>query len=357
MIPLASVLEIELTTRCALRCPSCPRTKHRDQARVWNDGDIDPDDLITAVKSIAEHIRYVAMIGAYGDCIYHPQILHILGRLKSEVPNLPIHVETNGSHRDPGFWQAVGTVLDAGDVVTFSIDGDPDNFTNYRINASWQSIEEALRILGTYPVETVWKYVLFRYNTTLTSLANAYRAASELCVDTFRIVVTGRAPDTELVETYPALELVSSFLADLPEEPSGPKVEVAGSPKGYLTGLALPPRVSQAFVARTAPRGQTPKEVARPDCSAPSHASGLVPKCVRGRDEWSNFLGADGLLYPCCYARADKIGLAEAGIDLASMDIRGTRADGMPGSRAWQEIASRFESDPLRMCRRFCGPS
>lgn len=106
--------------------------------------------------------KKINLCGNYGDPIYHPEFYDLVGQLKQR--GCSIKIDTNGSYRSTEWWQQLVTLFDSTDTVVFSVDGTPENFTNYRINADWPSIERAMRICAQSSARTVWKYIVFSYN-------------------------------------------------------------------------------------------------------------------------------------------------------------------------------------------------
>jgi organic radical activating enzyme len=86
--------------------------------------------------------KTIILSGNYGDPIYHPEFIDLVQQLKQRGARLEI--TTNGSHRKPEWWQELATYFTTQDTITFSIDGTPNNFTQYRENADWESINLAV---------------------------------------------------------------------------------------------------------------------------------------------------------------------------------------------------------------------
>lgn len=153
---------IELTNICTLKCPECERTKLINQyPKFWQNHSITLQDLQNFLNIDLKGLHFL-LCGQYGDPIYHPQCLEIVSWLKQQGASIMIH--TNGSYKDSAWWHDLGKLLDGNDTVVFSIDGHPDNFTEYRVNADWPSIKTAIETLSNYDVKTQWKYIIFNYN-------------------------------------------------------------------------------------------------------------------------------------------------------------------------------------------------
>jgi hypothetical protein len=76
------------------------------------------------------------------------------------------------------------------DTITFSIDGTPENFNQYRVNGDWPSIKIAIDECVQSPVHTVWKYIPFAYNQH--DIASVEILSKELGIDEFEISPSDR---------------------------------------------------------------------------------------------------------------------------------------------------------------------
>ena len=177
-------LHIELTNKCTLKCPRCARTTFIDTFgnKKWRNVDIDRHALLRFLDIDLTGIPIV-LCGNYGDPIYHPNlidIVHDLKQLKARVI-----ITTNGSYRDVHWWQNLTTALDQNDEIIFSIDGLPGNFTKYRINADWPSIELAIKTVAATNIQLTWKFIPFSFNEN--NIQEAKQLAEQLGFTNFQI--------------------------------------------------------------------------------------------------------------------------------------------------------------------------
>ena len=84
-------LNVELTSKCALKCLRCARTLHKGTYKITEL----PLDLIKRKlqKDILKDLSFVDLSGNYGDPIYHKHFLAILKYLK--LHSCPVYIETN----------------------------------------------------------------------------------------------------------------------------------------------------------------------------------------------------------------------------------------------------------------------
>ena len=176
-------LNIELTSKCTLKCPRCTRTTDKGNYKITEL----PLDLITQrlKKDIIKDLKYIDLSGNYGDAIYHTKFLDILRYLKSQNSK-EIYIETNGSGKSINFWKEVTSILDDRDIVTFSVDGLENTNSIYRINSKWNSIYSAMEILSKSKVQVDWKFIVFKHNQH--QIEKAQQLSKQLGISNFIIV-------------------------------------------------------------------------------------------------------------------------------------------------------------------------
>lgn len=187
MSPFGAIkdLHLEITSRCTLRCPRCQRTSNPEQLAVT---DL-PIEVVRAsiTRAVFPSVRFVNLCGNYGDAIYHPHFLDIIGHLKHE--GFAVGIETNGTYRGASWWRRTAELLDREDRVVLSIDGLEDTNHVYRVNARWADLEAAVHELRGR-VFLIWKFIVFRHNQHQTEAAR--RRAAALGFDAFRLIRSSR---------------------------------------------------------------------------------------------------------------------------------------------------------------------
>lgn len=155
-------MHVELTSRCVLSCPGCPRTVLSERVGPFPKQDLDIEEFARFVDTDSGRaIPRFLLEGNHGDPIYYPELMSFIDRFRSHKSYTLV---TNGSRRDQSWWHDLAARLTAQDRIIFSIDGLPENNHMYRRNTDWPSIEQALRILQSYPVRVSWKTIVFSYN-------------------------------------------------------------------------------------------------------------------------------------------------------------------------------------------------
>jgi hypothetical protein len=246
MIHTITGFHIEPTNICTLKCAGCARTRFINQwPGHWKNHNLDIDSLLSFLDIDLSGKR-IDLCGNYGDPIYHSDLINFVAKLKQA--GTIISITTNGSYKSQNWWQELTGYLDSQDTIRFSIDGTPDNFTQYRKNADWPSIQTAIETCVASRCTTVWKYIPFAYNQE--TVEQAKKMSQELGVDSFLLDPSDRFD-----------EQTSHLL----------------------------PRSDKLIGERFVSMEKWQKENLIPH---------IEPKCNTGRE---HFITADGYYSPCCY--------------------------------------------------------
>lgn len=236
---------IEPTNICTLKCPGCARTRFIQQwPQHWQNHSIDIDALMRFLDVDLAGLQ-IMLCGNYGDPIYHPDFFNLVSQLKQK--GSIVHITTNGSYRTLAWWSQLMPLLDKQDSVTFSVDGMPDNFAQYRVNADWSSIETAMTTCSSSAVTTIWKYIPFSYNVG--DIDRARELSLALGIDQFQVDLSDRF-DEHTEHLKPPEQFLGSRFSS--QQTWAQKQSVAG----------------------------------------------IQPKCNDGRQ---HYISADGYYAPCCY--------------------------------------------------------
>jgi len=187
MLEYIKGFHIEPTNICTLKCPRCSRTKFIEQfPDKWKNQQLNLGHLKSFID-IPLREKMFGLCGDYGDPIYYDQLFDLVQWVKQNGANISLH--TNGSYKTKEWWQELTSYLDKNDTIVFAIDGTPENFTKYRINADWDSIkigiEETTKI-----TKTIWQYIPFSYN--IDSISLAQKLSQDLGFTEFNILSSSR---------------------------------------------------------------------------------------------------------------------------------------------------------------------
>jgi len=189
---ITNPLEIELTTKCTLGCPACPRNDPHENHKDWDVGHMNVD----LAKSFADTPtdRNYLFVGCYGDPIYHPDFIDIVKYYIDREKRFVVH--TNGSFKKQKWWDELASLNwnNYKQRFTFSVDGLEDTNHMYRIRANWESIMRGMKTMGSIPSERKpwiqWKMLVFPYNEH--QVPEAKILADEMGIDQFSPVKSER---------------------------------------------------------------------------------------------------------------------------------------------------------------------
>ena len=157
---------LELSAKCTLKCPRCPRNEQSPVS--WTNEDISLNDFKNSFtpEFIQLHVDRFTLCGDIGDPIYAADFLPIIRYIKEIKPTCHIFIITNGSYKKIEWWEEVATILNEYASVNFSVDGfDQESNNLYRIGSDFDSIMDGMYTLGTQSNCFVnWAAIYFSFN-------------------------------------------------------------------------------------------------------------------------------------------------------------------------------------------------
>jgi len=242
--------------------------------------------------------KTITLCGNYGDPIYHTDLIRMISKLKDR--GAMIKIVTNGSYKSKHWWQDLCLVLDTKDEIIFSIDGSPENFMQYRINADWYSIQTGIEVCVANEIHTVWKFIAFRFNQD--SIDDARHMAKSLGVHDFFVNPSDRF-DEKTIDFIPRLDLLGARKAsqDLMKQGFGNEID---------------------------------------------------PECHRGR---AYYISADGFFSPCCYVSDHRFYYkTQFGKQRGEYDIKNTTFSQIMTDQKMREFYQTLHSTRLGVCQYNC---
>ena len=205
MIEEINGFHIEPTNICTLKCSGCARTRFIDQwPQHWKNHSLDIDQLLNFLD-IDLTDKKIVLCGNYGDPIYHPDFIEFVIRLKERGAVLSI--TTNGSYKTREWWRDLVSNLSSLDLINFSVDGTPDNFTKYRVNADWNSIKVGMDVVANSHCDSSWKYIPFAFNQY--DIESVEQLSNSIGIKNFRVKPSDRF-DEQTLELVPNSLLLGS---------------------------------------------------------------------------------------------------------------------------------------------------
>lgn len=322
MIPRTKTIEVELSTKCPLSCSECPRVIQKPSIEKWNAGFLKTKPFLDNIDSFYKKINFC---GAYGDAIYHPDLADIF----SHIVNLGIkfRLETNGGYVSKERWKTLADALTYNssrkELITFSIDGSKDNFTQYRTNGDWKGTSAGLEIFGEYGINTQWKLITFEYNTNYDTLKSVYDTALQYNVNEILLIHSERSRGNEYVSMdsfLKAVDMLDNYTETVNTNYKKPivKIGVEGYRKHHPeTKVIKQHKLWEYKVNERLSKDEVTEKVPPVVLSRSEKIQSIIQKAKDGKPAWEgklspqciihnhhNFIGADGKLLPCCWLRA-----------------------------------------------------
>jgi MoaA/NifB/PqqE/SkfB family radical SAM enzyme len=168
-------LHLEMSKRCILRCPKCPRTIQKGKYyNFFPGGRYTIDDLnIDHAKELVLKTRpsSIVMSGNMGDPIYHPNLIEFVRWLDNINYSFSIH--TNGSGKKLSWWEEFYESYkeynkksngNKYNEIWFGVDGLEDTAHKYRVGINWQQSFDAMCLGVKKGKQVNWQWIPFSFN-------------------------------------------------------------------------------------------------------------------------------------------------------------------------------------------------
>lgn len=204
------IVQVEVTSKCTLKCPRCPRT---ELELDYLNQEI---DLKTFQKifppEVLNQIKYLLFCGHTGDPIYATEFLGIVKYVKQHSSTM-IRIVTNGSYKKTNWWIDLAMLLDDRDGVTFSVDGwDAESNNLYRVNSDFDSILNAIRTLKSHGSCLIkWSTIYFNFNQD--QIDKIMSLVQHIGCDVFQLVRSAKFDGKYLVNNNDPLKPTQNFVS------------------------------------------------------------------------------------------------------------------------------------------------
>lgn len=148
-------VHLELTRRCMLQCPKCPRTIMRGQYDIL---DLSLEHIINVLKL---NPKMVYLLGNYGDPLYHQELDKIIMMMQTYNQKFSLH--TAGTGKKLSWWEMVYKSSNSGKFV-FVVDGIEHSAPIYRVGMDWKETFGAMVMGAQLGKKIVWEYIIMRHN-------------------------------------------------------------------------------------------------------------------------------------------------------------------------------------------------
>lgn len=195
-------LNIDLGTRCNLRCRYCQRHPLHDPSNVNVKNKIiskmrDSTDIsLDSLRKIFDFGSAIALCGTISDPILHPKFLEILDMIH-EYPNIRFRIATAANGPSLEWYEEAFKRTPKNARWVFGIDGLTDTSMIYREGQNSQLVWDAMMLGHNMKVDVSWQYIVFDWN--LHQVEEAKRIAKE---NRMRLVILdSNRTDQDKVET------------------------------------------------------------------------------------------------------------------------------------------------------------
>lgn len=197
-----TTLHVEVTNRCILECPACPRTTWKEiTKKPINKSDLSIESFEKFLDcNDGRNVETLLLCGDYGDCIYYPELFDFIKKFRHKKFDL----RTNGSRRSAEFWTQLASLMTKEDTIVFGIDGLEDTNHLYRKNSDWSSIMTAVDIMVKSPAQVKWQTIAFSFNQDSLQDIKTFaesKGAEFFSIKTHRYGNDSLKPNEVLVET------------------------------------------------------------------------------------------------------------------------------------------------------------
>jgi MoaA/NifB/PqqE/SkfB family radical SAM enzyme len=309
-------IHIELSSKCTLKCPRCPRTELKPEQL---NKEISYQEFSRSfTPEVLEGITKIVFCGDVGDPIYARDFLDIVGYIKHNSKTI-VSIVTNASYKDIHWWNKLGSILTDTDIVTFSVDGwDQASNEQYRVNSNWDSIiagAQALRSSSTCHMN--WSMIFFNFNQDHEDRVIA--VATGLGFDTFESVKSSKFDGRYLTDGVDLLKPRDHFVARTNQYEKDK----------YMMGKKIPINIRMR-----------------------RHEQHDWAKCLRWDKEL--FINVEGLVFPCPWFNSGYQANDFVQKYQDRMSIKTRTLEEILNDPMWEEHVVRLQTMPLEVCKLKC---
>ncbi|HUW93244.1 MAG TPA: radical SAM protein [Bacteroidales bacterium] len=150
-----STIMLELTNHCNLSCTTCPR--EYNYGKEMELGIMPIENAKKVIDYVWPYLDSIGLTGM-GETFLFRQIEEVVDYIKSRNKGIIVSVSTNAMI--PGFIEKVSRVINKIDTIQISVDGIGDVYEKIRIGASFNTLDENLRVLSKLCRETETDLIL-----------------------------------------------------------------------------------------------------------------------------------------------------------------------------------------------------
>lgn len=269
---------IEVSGKCTLKCPRCPRTEATPVPWMNKELSLEFFKRTFTVELLQNEVKRITFCGDIGDPIYASEFIEIVEYIKSVNPRIHLFTITNGSYRKAEWWERFAAASNEYDTVNFSIDGYDDASNNlYRVNSDWESIMKGMQIMSASPVYVNWATIVFAFNQD--HLDTIRHLARNIGCDGLQLTYS-----TKFGNKY------ENYGKDDPFEPRAEFISKTHRYERYFENLSGRELNNQEYLEHNKQRYLAVES---------QNNSMVTPMCLIGNR--GLYISADGVLHPCSW--------------------------------------------------------
>lgn len=153
---IRSGVNIEITNKCKIKCPACPRQTNKKN--LVGSSCMPLEQL----KPILNTFPVLSFCGQMSDPIYHPEFQEVVEYIPATTEAI---FHTCGHGFDEEWWTRVFTsAKDKRMRFVFGVDGLPKDSHQYRVGQDGEQVWEMMKLGSSMGVDIEWQYIVFNYN-------------------------------------------------------------------------------------------------------------------------------------------------------------------------------------------------
>lgn len=169
-------VQVGNTTKCNLMCSGCNRV---DISGTKLNQNLPLEDMSLSTfkrlftTSFTSHLSFVEFCPTDGDPVASSSLLDSLSHLSQLNSELEIIIHTNGSLRNPKYWNKLATILKlfSSHEIRFSIDGIGETNAYYRRDSNFTKIIDNASAFINAGGNAIWQFIEFQHNRHQKQLA------------------------------------------------------------------------------------------------------------------------------------------------------------------------------------------
>ena len=150
-------LHLEITRRCLLQCPKCPRT----YTTSYKIDDLSYSNFKELVKTLQP--KALNFCGNLGDPIFHKELDKFV-KFGFEQ-GCDFYMSTAGVGKNMKWWESFYNSYsnDKGQIL-FGLDGLEDTAHKYRVGTDWHNVFDAMKLGASMNKNVIWQWIPFSFN-------------------------------------------------------------------------------------------------------------------------------------------------------------------------------------------------